>query len=212
MPKPQKLEAVAELKKKFEDADGAILAAFRGLKVQEIKELRRSLAPTEFKVVKNTLARRAVSEASLDDLLPLLEGSTAIAFIKGDPIAAAKSLDDIAKKYPALEIKGGLIEGRVLDASRASALAKVKPREVMLSQLAGMFQQPLQQLVNLLNAPLRSLAYGLGAYREKLAKEAPAPSPEAPTEEAIAPEAPTAEAAEPESPIEDRETNEPKEE
>lgn len=212
MPKPQKLEAVAELKKKFEDADGAILAAFRGLKVQEIKELRRSLAPTEFKVVKNTLARRAVSEASLDDLLPLLEGSTAIAFIKGDPIAAAKSLDDIAKKYPALEIKGGLIEGRVLDASRASALAKVKPREVMLSQLAGMFQQPLQQLVNLLNAPLRSLAYGLGAYREKLAKEAPAPSPEAPTEEAIAPEAPTAEATEPESPIEDRETNEPKEE
>src|SRR3989337_389610 len=111
MAKPQKVEAVKELKDQFERSSAALLAEFRGLKVSEMKELRRTLAEggTEFKVVKNTLTRIAAREANREALVPLLEGSTAIAFIQGDPVQAAKGLDDIAKKYPALIVKGGML-------------------------------------------------------------------------------------------------------
>ena len=170
MPKPQKIEAVRELKEKFEKSPSVLLAEFRGLKVQQAKELRRALAEgnAEFKVVKNTLTRIAVTEADLEGLLPMLEGSTAITFIKGDPVAAAKVLDEIAKKFPALSIKGGLVEGRVIDEEGARALAKVKPREQLLTELAGMMQGSVQKLVILLGAPIRSLGYALGAYQSQV--------------------------------------------
>lgn len=174
MPKPQKIEAVKELKERLERADAALLTEFRGLKVQELKELRRRLAEigAEFKVVKNTLTRLAVRDAKLDELLPLLEGSTAITFVTGgDAIAAAKGLDEIARKYPSLIVKGGLVEGRVIDAEKARALAKVKPREELLADLAGMLQAPLQKLVLLLAAPLRDLGYALSSYRDQRQQE-----------------------------------------
>lgn len=184
MSKSQKIEAVKHLKEQLEESEAAIFAEFRGLKVQEMKELRRALADsdTEFRVVKNTLTRIAVREANLEDLLPMLEGSTAIAFIKGDPVAAAKGLDEIAKKYPALVIKGGLLSGKVFGAEQAQALAKIKPREVILSQLAGLLQSPAQKLASLLQAPIRNLGYLLAALLDKAPKEAEPTAEAEPTE------------------------------
>ncbi|MEA2533777.1 MAG: large subunit ribosomal protein [Actinomycetota bacterium] len=195
MPKAQKIEAVERLKGEFRESQAALLTSFRGLKVAEMTELRRSLAAsqTDFKVVKNTLAKIAAKDIGLEDLLPLLEGSTAIAFVKGDPVTAAKGLDEISRKYPALVLKGGLLTGRVLSAERAAALAHVAPREVLLAQIAGAFQAPLSKLAALLQAPVRSLGYALGAYREKVTAGAPAP-------EAAAEAAPAEPAPEPTAP------------
>ena len=184
MPKAQKVEAVEELKGRLHDSEAALLTSFSGLKVAEMTELRRSLAASraDFRVVKNTLARIAAREAGFEALVPLLEGSTAIAFVRGDPVVAAKGLDEVSKKYPALVLKGGLLLGRVLDAERAQALATTKPREVLLAELAGAFQAPLAKMLGLLAAPVRSLGYALGAYRDKLAAESsgaePAPAVE----------------------------------
>lgn len=171
MPKPQKVTAVEDLTEQLRAAPAALLTSFNGLKVAEMTELRRSLAGagTEFRVVKNTLARIAARQAGLEDLVPLLEGSTAIAFIQGDPIAAAKGLDEVAKKYPALVLKGGLLEGKVLAAERAAGLAATKPREVLLAGLAGAIKSPVATVLGLALAPVRSLAYALAAYQEKLA-------------------------------------------
>ena len=189
MPKAQKVEAVERLKGEFRESQAALLTSFRGLKVAEMTELRRSLAAsqTDFKVVKNTLARIAAKDIGLEDLLPLLEGSTAIAFVKGDPVTAAKGLDEISRKYPALVLKGGLLTGRVLSAERAAALAHVAPREVLLAQIAGALQAPLAKLAALLQAPVRSLGYALGAHRDKVT--AGGPAPESPAPEAAAPPA-----------------------
>ena len=201
MPKAQKVEAVEALKVELRESQAALLTSFRGLKVAEMTELRRSLAAsqTEFKVVKNTLAKIAARDIGLEDLLPLLEGSTAIAFVKGDPVTAAKGLDEISRKYPALVLKGGLLTGRVLSAERAAALANVAPREVLLAQIAGALQAPLAKLAALLQAPVRSLGYALGAYRDKVAAGAPAPAPESAAEpEAPAPEPEAAAAPSPE--------------
>jgi len=202
MPKAQKVAAVEDLKVELRESQAALLTSFRGLKVAEMTELRRSLAAsqTEFKVVKNTLAKIAAKDIGLEDLLPLLEGSTAIAFVKGDPVTAAKGLDEISRKYPSLVLKGGVLTGRVLSAERAAALANVAPREVLLAQIAGAFQAPLAKLAALLQAPVRSLGYALGAYRDKVTAGAPAtaeaaaePAPEA-TETPEAAAAPPAEA------------------
>ena len=184
MPKAEKVEAVEELKGRLHDSQAALLTSFRGLRVAEMTELRRSLAASEadFRVVKNTLARIAAREAGLEELVPLLEGSTAIAFVRGDPVVAAKGLDEVSKKYPALVLKGGLLLGRVLDAERAQALATTKPREVLMAELAGAFQAPIAKMLGLLVAPVRTLGYALGAYRDKLAAESsgaePAPAVE----------------------------------
>lgn len=200
MPKQEKLEAVQKIKNGLTQSAAAILAEFRGLKVEEFKELRRRLAEggAEFKVVKNTLTRLAVRDAKLDELLPMLEGSTAIAFVEGDPILAAKSLDEISKKFPALVIKGGLIEGRVLDATQAQSLAKLRPRDVLLAELVGLFQAPIQKMAILLSAPLRDLGYALAAFRQKRDEEQP---PEA-TAQKIPTEKGPATEEEPETPTE----------
>lgn len=186
MPKAEKLQAVGELTERFRNSNAALLTEFAGLKVSEMKELRKALAEAggDFKVVKNTLSRIAAREAQLEDLVPLLEGSTAIAFISGDPIPAAKGLDAVSKKYPALVLKGAILDGSILDAGRAAALAKVAPREVLLGQLAGMLQSPVQKLAYLLSAPLRELGYTLAALKEKREGEgAPVATAEAaPTE------------------------------
>lgn len=176
MRRAQKVEAVQELKQNLESSDAAILAEFTGLKVGEMLQLRRKLAEngTRFSVVKNTLSRIAAREAEVEELIPLLTGSTAIAFIKGDAAIAARGIDDIAKKYPALVIKGGILNGRVLSADQARALAKIESREVLLGQLAGLMGAPLQRLAYLLQAPLGAVGNALSAYRMKLEESGPA--------------------------------------
>ncbi|HEX2054241.1 MAG TPA: 50S ribosomal protein L10 [Actinomycetota bacterium] len=169
MPKPQKVEAVQALKERFQDSDAALLAEFTGLKVGEMMQVRRKLAEngTNFGVVKNTLGRIAATEANMEELIPLLRGSTAIAFVKGDAVVAAKNLDEVAKRYPALVVKGGILGGKVLDADQAKALASVAPREVLLAQLAGLLQSPIQKIGSLLYAPLGNLGNVLYALQQQ---------------------------------------------
>src|SRR5207342_1532853 len=140
MPKAEKIDRVAELKAGIEGSDALLLTEYRGLTVSDITELRRSLAEggTRFAVVKNTLMQRATADASIEDLESLLEGPTAVAFVEGDPVAAAKKVVDAAKTFPTLALKGGYMEGRVLSADEAKALAKLESRGVMLSRFAGM--------------------------------------------------------------------------
>jgi len=192
MPKPQKVTAVKELREKLESSDAALLAEFTGLKVGEMMQVRRSLAEsgTDFGVVKNTLGRIAATEANMAELIPLLKGSTAIAFVQGDAVMAAKSLDDVAKKYPALVVKGGILGGKVLDAGQAKALASVASREVLLAQLAGLLIAPVQKMGSLLYAPLGNLGNALFALQQQRGSAAPeAPAADAAPAEAAATDA-----------------------
>lgn len=173
MPKPQKVEAVRSLKERLKNSDAALLTEFKGLKVGEMLQLRRALAAngTQFGVVKNTLGRIAATEAGMEALVPLLTGSTAIAFVKGDAVLAAKGLDEATRKFPALVVKGGILGGKVLSAEQARALAKVESPEVLLSQLAGLLNAPMQRLAGLLHAPLANVGNVLYALREARAGE-----------------------------------------
>ncbi len=143
MPKAEKIERVGELKERIEGSDALLLTDYRGLTVSDITELRRSLAEggTRFAVVKNTLMQRAAVEASIDELESMLDGPTAVAFVDGDPVAAAKKVVDAAKKFPTLILKGGYMDGRVLSADEAKALADLESREVMLSKVAGLSEE-----------------------------------------------------------------------
>ncbi len=159
MARPEKTDAVEEITGRFNAASAALLTEYRGLKVGEIAEVRNALrdAGADYKVLKNTLARIAVREVGLEDLVGLLEGPTAIAFIEDDAAAAAKALDDAAKKYPVLIVKGGVVAGKIIDAGQAKELASLEPRDVQLSKIAMMMNQPAQQTVNVLSAMLRDL-------------------------------------------------------
>ena len=146
-PNTRKVERVAELKERIERSDALLLTEYRGLTVSEITELRRSLAEggTKFAVVKNTLMRRAVNDAGVAELEPLLEGPSAVAFVEGDPVAAAKSVVDAAKKFPTLVLKGGFMDGKLLSADEAKALASLESREVMLSKIAGLMKSEMSK-------------------------------------------------------------------
>ena len=178
---------VQEITTRFKETDAALLTEYRGLRVSEIKEVRNALreADSDYKVLKNTLARLAVREVGLEDLVALLEGPTAIAFVRGDVAAAAKALDEAVKKFPVLSIKGGVLNGKVLDADQARALAKLESREVLLTKIATLFNQPAQQTVNVFAAVLRDLGSMLAQVVAQKEAEAPAAAPE--------PEAPAAE-------------------
>jgi large subunit ribosomal protein L10 len=164
MARPEKEQAVKEIAGKFGDAQAALLTEYRGLSVGEIAEVRRALrdAEADYKVLKNTLTRIAVREVGLDELVEMLQGPTAVAFCRGDAVAAAKALDDAAKKFPVLVVKGGVLRGQVIDAEQAKALAKLEPREVQLAKIAMMMNAPLQQTVNVFSALLRDLGSMLG--------------------------------------------------
>ncbi len=165
MPRPEKVAVVEEVRTKLASADAAVLTEYRGLTVKELATLRAALRPasTEYKVFKNTLARRAAEESGLSDLVSLLEGPVAIAFVSGDAVAAAKALRDFGRTVPALVVKGGLLAGRVMSAADVAALADIEPREVLLARLAGGFQAPLTKAAGLFQALPRSLAYGVKA-------------------------------------------------
>jgi large subunit ribosomal protein L10 len=204
MAKAEKAEKVADLKARIASSQALLLTEYRGLTVSDTKELRRSLGEeARFAVVKNTLMKRAAEEAGIEQLGALLEGPTAVAFIGGDPVAAAKKVVDAGKKHPALMLKGAYMEGRVLSAAEAQSLATLESREVMLSRIAGLLKSEMSRAASML-VTLQSRFVGLlEAYRDKLpgqpeadtpaetAPEAETPAPEAETPEAPAPEAET---------------------
>jgi large subunit ribosomal protein L10 len=168
MARPDKAAAVAELTDDFRSSNAAVLTEYRGLTVAQLKELRRSLgADASYAVVKNTLTRIAAREAGVTAFDDLLQGPSAIAFVKGDPVEAAKGLRDFAKAHPLLVIKGGVLEGKVLSADEIRKLADLESREVLLARLAGAMQASLQNAVSLFAAPLAQTARVIEALRRK---------------------------------------------
>ncbi len=180
MPRPEKTAVVEEIRIKLDEADAAVLTEYRGLSVRALAELRGSLRPanTEYKVFKNRLARRAAEEAGLTDLLPLLEGPVAIAFVHGDAVPAAKALRDFGRTNPALVVKGGLLGPRAVTAAELTALADIPPRDQLLAMLAGGFQAPLTKAAGLFQAFTRNLAYGVKALIDQRAASEPAAAAE----------------------------------
>lgn len=214
MARDDKATVVGELTEEFRSSTATVLTEYRGLSVAQLKELRRSLADVaSYAVVKNTLTRIAAREAGVEGLDDLLVGPSAIAFVKGDPVAAAKGLRTFAKENPALVLKGGYMDGRVLDAAEIGKLADLESREVLLSKLAGAMKASMSSAAGLFNAPLSQAARLFAALQETLPADgsaaAPAeaaPAEDAPTEDAPAAsetEAPAAESAAEETPSED---------
>lgn len=170
MARPDKAAAVAEITERFREAEAAILTEYRGLHVSDLAEVRTALrgANAEYKVLKNTLARIAAKEVGIEEAFSdMLVGPTAIVFVKDDVAAAAKALDEVAKTYPVLIIKGGVMQGRTFDADQAKALAKLEPREVQLAKIAGLMNQPAQSVANVLSALLRNFGSMLAQVVEK---------------------------------------------
>ncbi len=177
MARAEKQAAVAEIVESFNGAAGAVLTEYRGLTVKQLQELRRSLGENaNYAVVKNTLAKLAAKDAGIDGFDDLLTGPTAIAFIKGDVVEAAKGLRDFAKANPTLVIKGGVLDGKPLDAKEVAKLADLESREVLLGKLAGAMLASLSQAVYLLNAPIAQAARLAGALQAKRAEEEQDPS------------------------------------
>ncbi len=138
MPRPDKVTDVAELTEHFRSSNAAVLTEYRGLTVAQLTQLRSNLGSTaHYAVVKNTLSKIAVRDAGLQELESLLQGPSAIAFIKGDTVEAAKSLRDFAKANPLLVIKGGVLDGKMVTAAELSKIADLESREVLLAKVAG---------------------------------------------------------------------------
>jgi large subunit ribosomal protein L10 len=168
MARPDKAAAVAEIVDAFNDSAGAVLTEYRGLTVKQLQELRRILGETtNYAVVKNTLTKIAAGQAGVEGFDDLLIGPTAIAFINGDVVEAAKGLRDFAKANPALVIKGGFVDGASVDAKEIAKLADLESREVLLGKMAGAMLASLSQAVYLLNAPLAQAARLAGALQAK---------------------------------------------
>ena len=211
MQRTEKEQVVAELVEQLRSTDSLIVADYRGLTNAQLEELRGKLrgSGARFQIVKNTLTRRAASEAGAEALLALLEGPTAIAFVdaEGDPVAVAKALSDTAKETKVLALRGGSLSGRSISGEDVEELAKLPAPEVVKSQLVGVVVAPLTQLVGLLAAPLRDLVGLVDARIAQLEEggdtsasaalatgEAPA-ADEAPADEAPAEAAPAEEVA-----------------
>jgi large subunit ribosomal protein L10 len=187
VPNASKVAEVEAIKGYLNDSVAALLTEYRGLKVKDMGELRASLrgSSTEYRVLKNTLTGIAVSEVGFQELLPLLDGPTAVAFVHGDPVQAAKDLAEFARTHPALVVKGGVLDGKVLDADSVRHLATLESRDVMLARLAGLFQASLTRTAILLAAPLRQVATMSAALRDQR-QESEGAAPEAAPEAAAA--------------------------
>jgi large subunit ribosomal protein L10 len=167
-----KASAVAELTDQFRNSTATVLTEYRGLTVSEITELRRSLgAQTRYSVSKNTLAKRAASDAGIEGLDALFAGPTALAFVSGDPVEAAKGLRAFARTNPALVIKGGVFEGKAISADEVSKIADLESREVLLAKLAGAMKGNLTKAAGLFQAPLSQVARLAAAWAEKREKD-----------------------------------------
>ncbi len=164
MPTAEKVQKVQEIAELLRGHSDLILSDYRGLTVADITELRRKLSSdqTTFRVLKNTLVKRAASEAGIEGLDEHLQGPIAIAFCGGDITAAAKALNDFGKDSEKLEIRAGLLDGKVIDASQVVVLANLPSRDELLAKLVGSLNSPLSGLVRVLNRPPQSLATVLG--------------------------------------------------
>jgi large subunit ribosomal protein L10 len=194
MARPDKAAAVAELAEHFRESSGAVLTDYRGLTVKQLQDLRRSLGGSaSYAVTKNTLTKIAAKEAGVELDESLLVGPTAIAFITGDVVEAAKGLRDFAKDNSPLVIKGGFLDGKILAPEEIKKLADLESREVLLAKLAGGMKASLSNAASLFNAPLSQAVRTIAALQAKLpAEEAPAteaPADAAPAEEVAATEA-----------------------
>jgi large subunit ribosomal protein L10 len=187
MARPDKAAAVAELTENFRSSNGAVLTEYRGLTVAQLRQLRTTLGDdVNYAVVKNTLTKIAAKDAGVESFEALLQGPSAIAFIKGDPVVAAKGLRDFAKANPLLVIKGGVLDGKALDSDEINKLADLESREVLLSKLAGAMKAAPQQAVSLFAAPLSQAARLFAALQDKLPADEAAPvADEAPAAEAV---------------------------
>ena len=175
MPTQAKAAVIDEITERFQNSSAAVLTEYRGLTVAQLTQLRRSLGEgSSYAVVKNTLTKRAADSVGFSDLGSLLNGPTAIAFIEGDPVEGAKALRDFAKANPLLIVKGGVVDGRTVDASEVTRLADVEPREVLLAKLAGAMKGNLTKAAGLFQAPLSQVARLAAALQEKKAADAPA--------------------------------------
>jgi large subunit ribosomal protein L10 len=193
MPNAEKIAKVAALKERIQDAQALLLTEYRGLSVHDATELRRALSEqARFAIVKNTLMVRAAADAGIAELEPLLGGPTAVAFVQGDVVATAKKVTDAAKRFPALVIKGGYLDGKVLSAAEAQSLATLESREAMLSKVAGMMKAELTRAASMFETIQGRFLGVLEAYKEKLpgdvteetAEAEPKPTAEAETVEA----------------------------
>lgn len=172
MPNAEKIAKVAALKERIQDSEALLLTEYRGLSVHDATELRRALSEqARFAIVKNTLMVRAAADAGVAELEVLLDGPTAVAFVQGDVVATAKKVVDAAKKFPALVIKGGYLDGKVLSAAEAQSLATLESREVMLSKVAGMLKAEMTRAASMLQAIQGRFLGVLEAYKEKLPGE-----------------------------------------
>jgi len=208
MPNKEKAGAVAEIVERFAESSATVITEYRGLTVKQVTELRQALgAEATYTVVKNTLTRRAAAEAgvSIDD--SLLVGPTAIAFVKGDPVTAAKGLRDFAKTHPLLVIKGGVLDGKALSAAEVNQIADLESREVLLAKIAGVLKALPTRAAGLFQAPLSQVARLAKALEDKTpaaagdaapaaeadtAADAPAEAADTDTAATEADEAPTA--------------------
>lgn len=202
MARPEKVAVVNEVRERLEASTAAVLTEYRGLTVTELADLRGELrkSDAEYAVVKNTLTRLAARNAGFDVPDELLTGPTAVTFCAGDPIAVAKVLRAFSRTHPSLVIKGGILEGRLLDAGETLRLADLASREELLAQLAGMMESIIAQPARLAQASLSKVARLFAALQEKKPQTAETPAAEAPPAEAIGTAEPEAAAA-PESSV-----------
>jgi large subunit ribosomal protein L10 len=169
MARPDKAAAVAELADEFRGSAAIVLTEYRGLTVKQLTELRRSLGGNaSYAIVKNTLTKIAAQEAGVEGIDDHLVGPSAIAFVKGDPVDAAKGLRDFARANPVLVIKGGVLDGKPLSADEIKKLADLESREVLLAKLAGAMKASLSGAASLFAAPLSQTARLIEALRQKV--------------------------------------------
>lgn len=175
-PSADKESAVAAISAQFANSTAAVITEYRGLSVKQLTTLRRALGQnTDYAIVKNTLTKRAAAEAGIPLDASLLTGPTAIAFIAGDPVEAAKGLRDFARTNPPLIIKGGVLEGKALTADEVSKIADLESREVLLAKAAGVLKALPTRAAGLFQAPLSQMARLMAALEEKKpAADAPA--------------------------------------
>jgi large subunit ribosomal protein L10 len=171
-PAADKVAAVAEITAEFRDASAMVITEYRGLSMKQLSQLRRSLgSDVNYTVAKNTLVKRAAAEAGVEGLDDLLVGPTAIAFVSGEPVDAAKALRDFQRDNRQLVVKGGYMEGRALSAAEIDQLADLESREVLLARLAGAMKGNLAKAAALFNAPASQIARLAQALQDKRAQE-----------------------------------------
>lgn len=204
-PRQAKADAVAEVERRVGASSAVLLSEYRGLTVSELAELRSGLrsAGADYKVYKNTLAKRAADNLGLSALHEHLEGPVAFTFTAGDPVLAAKVLSDYAKKAPALILKAGILEGRVLSPAEVTRLGSLESRDVMLAKAAGLFVSPLQRAANLFAAGFNQLGSLLVQVRDKLPAEAGTSGPSASEPDVATDDSPSADGAPVEQQAED---------